>query len=331
MWSEFLNNTQKCYKLASNTKRQYERLTDESLRMLNEFYDKYSSEYDEDNDDERIDSKYLDDSGQFIISNLKIKPQGNLPSGIYTYVKPKYGSAEYLETTELRNKQEVLDIGVVSDLKQEVFSFIKQKELYKDLQLFYKRGVLLYGPPGTGKTSVINKLVNELTLDNILIIYTSQVFSSSYLYELSQDSRFKLILFEEFTETVKSTDSNELLSFLDGESSIDNCFFIATTNYIDKLPENLANRPGRFDKFFYVGYLSEKDIKTYFNNFNIELNQNELDLLCKTTLAQFKEIVLLVKRNNSSVLDAINLMHNHQQLFMSHFKQQDRSDEDNII
>src|SRR5690606_8755834 len=47
-------------------------------------------------------------------------------------------------------------------------------------------------------------------------------------------------------------DDTTCLSILDGELSIQGAVFVAMTNYKDKLPPRISNRPGRFDRVVLV-------------------------------------------------------------------------------
>jgi hypothetical protein len=58
-----------------------------------------------------------------------------------------------------------------------------------------------------------------------------------------------MYLIEEADDIV---DNTHCLSILDGELSIQGAVFVAMTNYKEKLPPRIANRPGRFDRVEYV-------------------------------------------------------------------------------
>uniref|UniRef100_A0A7N2MWU6 ATPase AAA-type core domain-containing protein n=1 Tax=Quercus lobata TaxID=97700 RepID=A0A7N2MWU6_QUELO len=57
-------------------------------------------------------------------------------------------------------------LGMDSELKKmvkdDLDSFIRRKELYKNVGKAWKRGYLIYGPPGTGKSSSIAAVANYL-------------------------------------------------------------------------------------------------------------------------------------------------------------------------
>ncbi len=45
-----------------------------------------------------------------------------------------------------------------------------------------------------------------------------------------------------------------LINVLDGIEQMDNVIYLATTNYTEKLPPRLLNRPNRFDRRIEIGY-----------------------------------------------------------------------------
>ena len=73
--------------------------------------------------------------------------------------------------------------------------------------------------------------------DNLIVVILDEVDQHIYNNGSNNESIVKTIL-----------DGNESIvkTILDGNSSIDNCIFLAATNYLDKIPEAIRNRPSRF-------------------------------------------------------------------------------------
>ena len=55
----------------------------------------------------------------------------------------------------------------------------------------------------------------------------------------------------------------EMLTLLDGGADVENVFFVATTNFIEKLDARVRNRPSRFDTLIEVGSPSEAVRRAY--------------------------------------------------------------------
>lgn len=133
----------------------------------------------------------------------------------------------------------------------------QSSNLFKDLNISYKLGILLYGPPGTGKTSMVKAISSLLEYDIYSVNmsrFTSNIISD--IKSMAEEQEGMIILLEdidyifgkrekEFTQEEKAR-SNSLLQLLDGAQSMPNVVFIATTNDIGSLDEAII-RDGRFD------------------------------------------------------------------------------------
>lgn len=139
----------------------------------------------------------------------------------------------------------------------EIGRFWTLKEKFASFGFVHKRGFLLYGPPGSGKTSTI-AVVTQNTVDagGVVIInnvppdITSQMLRS---FRDVEPERPAVVIFEDIDATIKRHGEAEMLSLLDGEASIDNVVYIATTNYPENLAGRVVNRPSRFDKVIKIG------------------------------------------------------------------------------
>src|SRR5574337_1196240 len=114
-------------------------------------------------------------------------------------------------------------------------------------------GYLFYGPPGSGKTSIAMMLARRFVerADGVAVHIesTGELVGAVGLMRSIEPGRPSMYLIEEADDFV---DDNSCLSILDGEMSIHRAVFVAMTNYQDRLPPRISNRPGRFDRVLMV-------------------------------------------------------------------------------
>lgn len=317
MWKKFVDKEIVCYTSSPETKCEYSvfsPLTD--LELINNFPATWDS------DNNRVGYR-LDGYGataflkKYIVEDCK----NILPPGIYRY-KESDSVGWFLSTYDIKNNETFLSLGPIDCVIKDYNGFLNSSSIYSSLRMLHKRGILLYGPPGTGKTSTINSIINNIDKnDNTLIIYVNQDLESSFLEVLKKDNRNKIIVIEEITQLTERR-TEWLLNFLDGEASLNHCYIIATTNYPEKLPDNLTNRPGRFDKFYNLNYLSKNMIKLYLENkMKKQITQEELSVFdTSTTFAEIKEILLTVLKDNITIEEATKLLYKQKQIVKNDFK-----------
>ena len=88
-----------------------------------------------------------------------------------------------------------------------------------------------------------------------------------------------------------------MLNFLDGDNSLDNSFFIITTNHPEVIPKNIL-RPSRVDRFIKIDKLTDKDIERFLKFYlKREATSEEITSMKKQSLANLKD-KLLNKRDS---------------------------------
>ncbi len=246
------------------------------------------------------------------------EPLAILPSGIYKTVDVSFNL--HLMPLSLSHDKKLFQLDITEDIIKDFEFFIEKKELYTEFGLIYKRGILLYGPPGTGKTTVINSIVEKISPPDSIIIFSDQLLSHEMLDALKDDPRLKIIVLEEIT-TIAKLKVESLLTFLDGNSTLKNCYILATTNYPEELPGNLVERPGRFDRLFKVDYLSYEDRIKYLTYFlKRPPTEEELELTKEQSIAFLKEWLLITKKENVSLKEAHTIIKKHKETVKNNFK-----------
>jgi SpoVK/Ycf46/Vps4 family AAA+-type ATPase len=220
--------------------------------------------------------------------------------------------------------------------------FFDRLEVYKELDLPPKRGVLLYGPPGTGKTANVSKAVNKLIEndDTAVITWNASSIRSSDVLDffttgIEYDKKVKklVVLIEDIGMGVDDgyggsrEIDRSLLNLLDGSGSVVTIptFFVATTNYAQHLPEPLV-RPGRFDQWIEVANPSaEERVELYKFIAKQETlsDEDEVTLRGKElngfSVAHLKELVIRCKRDGISITEAVNQLSKLRKKFDKNF------------
>lgn len=124
--------------------------------------------------------------------------------------------------------------------------------LYREMNVPYRRGVLLHGPPGNGKTSMIRHIGASLPQIPAMILRPAANFDSDDLQRVLDRWRRQapaILVIEDLNWLLNEVNVSTFLNLLDGvESNVTGgLLLIATTNHPHKLDPAVNNRPGRFD------------------------------------------------------------------------------------
>jgi len=174
---------------------------------------------------------------------------------------------------------------------QRIQKFWTLKEQFKNGNEFanggylHKIGILLWGPAGSGKSCTIKFIIKDIIeKDGIVILGDndpSVIKEGLRAFRSIEPNRPTVVIFEDFDELINKYSESGYLSLLDGEDSIDNALFIATTNYPSKLDPRLYNRPGRFSDVIKIGMPNAAARKIYLES-QIK-NTEEIEKIVKLT------------------------------------------------
>jgi len=195
------------------------------------------------------------------------------------------------------NKVNFSHVGGYDDIKKElrqIIDLILNKDKYAKYDIKTPKGLLLEGPPGTGKTLISKAFAGEV---NFGFISTSgSEFTEKYvgvgpmrireLITLAKENKPCIIYIDEIdtigkkrgesTHDENSGTLTALLSAMDGFTSLEDIFFIFSTNRPEILDPALT-RSGRVDKKIYVGYPDAETRKAIID-INLKNKPHNLDI-----------------------------------------------------
>lgn len=242
-----------------------------------------------------------------------------LPFGMY-----KIDAMEeyFLLRPMLFNSDLYLDLHneIVTHLINNIRSFIAMKDTYTRLQLLHKRGFLLYGPPGNGKTMLIHHLIEQYQTTCYIIFIDSpyKIPALTQMRELLK-GHLTFVIIEEITDETHSDCLTDLLNFLDGPCSWDDCITIATTNYPERLPGNIIDRPSRFDLVVKIDNPSEAVRRKYLEELLGTYPEEIIRLTKDRSMAYLKELCIQSLLHQKNIVEIFGEYEKMRQVIKTEF------------
>lgn len=146
------------------------------------------------------------------------------------------------------------DLKLPEEQKQVIkfgcLDFFSRKALYQKNALAFKRGIIFSGEPGTGKT-LTGKILLANTKSTFVWVAASDLVGSGdvkRMFAMARSLAPCIIFAEDVDDLIQyRTNVDALKTEMDGLKSNDGIVTVLCTNFPDKLPGALIDRPGRFD------------------------------------------------------------------------------------
>lgn len=162
--------------------------------------------------------------------------------------------------------------GLVNEVVNKATSFFdtKTEDVYRELKIAHKMGILFYGKPGTGKTCTCTLIMKSIIDKHKAICINATGQRIYVIKEVIKDIRKiqnnPIVVFvDEFENSLKHEEES-YLTFLDGADSVDGLIFIACTNYINKISDRIKNRKSRIKYMYSIDSLPLSVYREYIDD-----------------------------------------------------------------
>lgn len=252
-------------------------------------------------------------SGDNYYPNVQAKRTPNLPPGAYECAVTMNGEAFFRPIQIMTDKIIELPNSVMAEVISELQEFWSAGVSNKFVQyeLVHKRGVLLHGVPGTGKTILLALAAKKVIEMGGIVLFNPDVDNLKEFLRLLKDiepDKKVLVMWEEFDSILNYSEST-LLSLLDGEIQVGNIMYLATTNYISKIPARIKNRPSRFARVIEVSTPDEETRRAFLEAKLHESDRHLLENMIKSTegfvIDQIKDLIISVCCFGYNISDAV--------------------------
>ena len=192
------------------------------------------------------------ENGDVVINNSPTKKVGKIfKKGFYIATATDQGIK--IKTDKLQEIHDPFPCKASLSTHKALQGFFNDgaKEKINKLGFLHKLGFLYHGKQGTGKTSLMNFFARQLVKEKDAICFycnRNSDFAGAVSIALSiREVQDNIIVFicDEFERFAREGES-EMKNFLDGNNSIDNSIVFASTNYLDRVPKTISERPSRF-------------------------------------------------------------------------------------
>ncbi len=210
---------------------------------------------------------FIRDNGSFHATDREVSVESKVSPGVYKIQQNPTTGEIFLESIA-SNYDSLIDLPskeyqkVVTQIDK--FLTLEKKQLFNEYGFLYKRSFMLHGKPGTGKTCIVNRVSEKVIEKQGIVILNPNPVYLPMIFKQLQDiapETLTMVIFEEF-ETLLQDYEQSLLNLLDGEIQKDNMIYVATTNFINKIPKRIV-RPGRFPLVLEVGFPNEEAREVY--------------------------------------------------------------------
>ena len=150
------------------------------------------------------------------------------------------------------------------------------------------RGQILMGPPGTGKTLSGRAMMTEAKSTFVWIssrdfYYMGAFRGIAHAFDLAKENAPAILFFEDVDNWLGGTETDLLKTEMDGISRKLGIVTVLTTNYPERLPDALIDRPGRFHDVLELSLPTPEIRKKMLERWIPGLDAKDLELAVRET------------------------------------------------
>ncbi|KAI0149456.1 P-loop containing nucleoside triphosphate hydrolase protein [Pestalotiopsis sp. NC0098] len=153
----------------------------------------------------------------------------------------------------------IMDATAKTAMKEEATTFFTSRDLFKNFNLTWKRGIIFHGPSGTGKTAIIKALMATLAEGQYLVPSVYANFTSQHdvypsrindMFSRARQTAPCLLVLENLDSLMSEDHRGTFLEELDNGNN-DGILILGSVRNIQELDPAIRDRPGRFDTKYY--------------------------------------------------------------------------------
>lgn len=201
--------------------------------------------------------------------------------------------------------------GKYNYITEEIEKFWNTKAKFDEVGAINKRAMLFHSLPGMGKSCIVKQIQADMTeKGNITFIANNLSLLSEAVKDFREvEPERKLFVVLEELDEILHTGSKAFSDLLDGPTSVGNVFYLATTNYVDRIPARMK-RPSRFDRITEMLPPDEAERMEFFQGklgkfVEEEKLKDYVKLTDKMSYAHLKEFVVSVHCLDISVEETV--------------------------
>ncbi|KDQ20601.1 hypothetical protein BOTBODRAFT_26605 [Botryobasidium botryosum FD-172 SS1] len=158
----------------------------------------------------------------------------------------------WVEVQKANWQDVILDENFKVRVQDDIHGFFKSEQVYRDLGVAWKRGVIFLGPPGNGKTISLKAIMKGSSHPSLYVksfkSWAGEEASIRAIFTKARQMAPCILVLEDLDSLINDGNRSFFLNEVDGLESNSGILVIATTNHFDRLDPGLSSRPSRFDR-----------------------------------------------------------------------------------